>query len=71
MAAAAAEATAEIIVLVEGTWRFWVWGNMVFGGKDWIFEGFWEMGFISFGGFVAENSDWGRNVAMVVVGIGF
>ena len=25
------------------------------------------MGFMGFVGFVAENSDWGRNVAMVVV----
>ena len=39
---AAAEATADIIVLVQGTWRFWVWGNMVFGmvGKLGSLRGF-------------------------------
>lgn len=44
---AVAEATAEIIVLVEGTWRFR--RNMIFLFFFWWerfdFEGFWEMGF--------------------------
>lgn len=56
----------DLEVLGLGEHGFWD------GGKDWIFAGFWEMGFMGFVGFVAENSDWGRNVAMVVVvGIDF
>lgn len=50
---AVAEATAEIIVLVEGTWRFR--RNMIFfffGGKDLILKGFGKWGF---GGFVCSR----------------